>query len=81
VKIVAQIARSLPDIEVLVAEPFVDSLPRQLSGLPNVRLMRTIEAVDAADIVALLVDHDQFGALNRSMLAGKVTYDTRGMWH
>jgi UDP-N-acetyl-D-mannosaminuronic acid dehydrogenase len=36
--------------------------------------------VDAADIVVLLVDHDQFRVINRSMLAGKVLYDTRGAW-
>jgi UDP-N-acetyl-D-mannosaminuronic acid dehydrogenase len=80
VTIVGRIARALPDVDVLVAEPFVDSLPPQLDGLPNVRLARTVEALDAADIVALLVEHDQFRAVNRSMLAGKVVYDTRGIW-
>lgn len=80
VKIVAQIAKSLPDVDVLVAEPFVDTLPRELVDLPNVRLVRTVDAVDAADIVVLLVEHDQFCSMNRSLLAGKVIYDTRGVW-
>jgi UDP-N-acetyl-D-mannosaminuronic acid dehydrogenase len=80
VEIVVQIARALPGTEILVAEPFVDSLPPPLSNLPHVRLTRTIAAVDAADIVVLLVDHDHFRALNRSVLAGKVVYDTRGIW-
>ena len=34
----------------------------------------------SADIVVLLVDHDQFKTINRSLLAGKVLYDTRGAW-
>ena len=80
VKIVGQIARALPDTDILVAEPFVESLPPALGSLPNLRLARTLDAVDAADIVVLLVEHDQFRALNRSVLAGKVVYDTRGIW-
>ena len=80
VKIVGEIARALPDTDILVAEPFVDSLPPALDSLSNLRLARTLDAVDAADIVVLLVEHDQFRALNRSVLAGKVVYDTRGIW-
>jgi UDP-N-acetyl-D-mannosaminuronic acid dehydrogenase len=80
VKIVGQIARALPETEILVAEPFVDSLPSALDSLSNLRLARTLDAVDAADIVVLLVEHDQFRALNRSVLAGKIVYDTRGIW-
>ena len=80
VEIVAQIAEALPTVNVLVAEPFVDALPPQLAEFANVKLLRTIDALDAADIVTLLVDHDQFKAINRSLLAGKVIYDTRGAW-
>jgi UDP-N-acetyl-D-mannosaminuronic acid dehydrogenase len=80
VQIVGQIARALPDTDILVAEPFVESLPPALDSLSNLRLARTLDAVDAADIVVLLVEHDQFRALNRSVLAGKVVYDTRGIW-
>ncbi len=80
VEVVGQIARALPETDVLVAEPFVESLPPELNRLPNLRLARTLDAVDAADIVVLLVEHDQFRALNRSVLAGKVIYDTRGVW-
>ena len=79
-EIVGEIARALPDTDILVAEPFVDSLPPALDSLSNLRLARTLDAVDAADIVVLLVEHDQFRALNRSVLAGKVVYDTRGIW-
>jgi UDP-N-acetyl-D-mannosaminuronic acid dehydrogenase len=80
VKIVEQIARALPEMNVLVAEPFVDVLPDELLELENVCLVRAADAVEAADIVALLVDHDQFKRMNRSLLTGKVVYDTRGIW-
>jgi UDP-N-acetyl-D-mannosaminuronic acid dehydrogenase len=80
VDVVAQIAEALPDVEILVAEPYVDALPPALRDRPNVRLARTNDALEAADIVATLVDHDQFRSLNRSLLSGKVVYDTRGIW-
>jgi len=80
VEIVAQIAEALPGVDVLVADPYVDALPPALRDRPNVRLVRTTDALEAADIVASLVDHDQFRSLNRSLLSGKVVYDTRGIW-
>jgi UDP-N-acetyl-D-mannosaminuronic acid dehydrogenase len=80
VEIVAELAQELPDVDILVVEPHVDVLPPNLSQLGNLRLARTVEALDAADIVVLLVDHDQFKSLNRSLLTGKVIYDTRGAW-
>ncbi|MDQ2839111.1 MAG: UDP-N-acetyl-D-mannosamine dehydrogenase [Actinomycetota bacterium] len=80
VEIVAQIADELPGIEVLAVEPYVEKLPPALDGRSNVRLARASEAIEAADIVVLLVDHDQFKTINRSLLGGKVIYDTRGAW-
>jgi UDP-N-acetyl-D-mannosaminuronic acid dehydrogenase len=80
VEIVAQIADQLPDVDVLAVEPYVEKLPSLLDGKANVRLTRATEAIEAADIVVLLVDHDQFKTINRSLLGGKVVYDTRGAW-
>jgi UDP-N-acetyl-D-mannosaminuronic acid dehydrogenase len=80
VGIVAQVAQALPDVEVLVAEPHIHELPSALTRFRNITLGRTTEVVECADIVVLLVDHDQFRVINRSMLAGKVLYDTRGAW-
>ncbi|HEY2044280.1 MAG TPA: UDP-N-acetyl-D-mannosamine dehydrogenase [Jatrophihabitans sp.] len=79
VQVVEHIAAALPDVDVLACEPYVEELPRELSGMKNVKLTRTSEALEAADIVVLLVDHDQFRTINRSLLAGKVVYDTRGV--
>lgn len=80
VQIVKEIADALPDLDLRVAEPFVHVLPASLSGRDNVRLQAAADAIDAADIVLLLVDHDHFRSLSRSRLAGKVVYDTRGVW-
>ena len=80
VEIVAQIADELPGVDVLAVEPYVEKLPAALDGRANVRLARASEAIEAADIVVLLVDHDQFKTINRSLLGGKVVYDTRGAW-
>jgi UDP-N-acetyl-D-mannosaminuronic acid dehydrogenase len=45
-----------------------------------VLLTDTHEALHDADIVALLTDHSCFRAIRRTALAGKVVYDTRGLW-
>lgn len=76
VDIVEQVATDLPQVRVLVAEPHVDALPPGLDGFDNVELTSAVAAVEAADIVVLLVDHDAFKAFNRSTLTGKVVYDT-----
>ena len=78
--IVEEIADALPDLDLRVAEPFLTELPASLAGRPHVRAQRAGEAVDDADIVVVLVDHDHFRSLNRSRLDGKVVFDTRGVW-
>jgi len=78
VEIVQKLSEGLSGVDILVAEPYVDELPPALRDRSNVKLTRTLDAIEAADIVVLLVDHDQFKSLNRSLLAGKVIYDTRG---
>uniref|UniRef100_UPI0025EED54F UDP binding domain-containing protein n=1 Tax=Lapillicoccus sp. TaxID=1909287 RepID=UPI0025EED54F len=80
VDIVAQICAGLPDTDILVSEPFVDRLPHRLAGIDNLHLTGADEAIEKADIIVLLVDHDQFRAVKKSRLAGKVVYDTRGTW-
>jgi UDP-N-acetyl-D-mannosaminuronic acid dehydrogenase len=80
VAVVAEIARRMPELDLRVAEPLVHVLPRVLDHLPQVRLEAACDAIAAADIVVLLVDHDHFRSLSRSRLAGKVVYDTRGLW-
>jgi len=58
----------------------LSKLPAALEGFSNLKLVKTQDAVAAADIVALLVDHNQFRTLPRKLLEGKVVMDTRGIW-
>lgn len=64
----------------LIAEPHIEEMPKQLSGLANVELVDTDAAIAKADIVLLLVDHTQFKSIDRAALEGKTVIDTRGMW-
>jgi UDP-N-acetyl-D-mannosaminuronic acid dehydrogenase len=63
-------------LDVVVADPFVAALPASLGG---VALMETAEAVAAADIVAILVAHTPYRALDPAIFAGKVVLDAVGL--
>jgi UDP-N-acetyl-D-mannosaminuronic acid dehydrogenase len=80
IEVVGLIAQALPNVEILLADPYVACVPPLLEDYANLRMARAIEAVEKADIVVLLVEHDQFRALRHTRLAGKVIYDTRGAW-
>jgi UDP-N-acetyl-D-mannosaminuronic acid dehydrogenase len=80
VEIVRRVAAALPDVKILVVEPHARQLPSALEELGNVLLTCAEDAIADADIVALLVDHSRFLGIRKTQLAGKVTYDTRGMW-
>ncbi len=66
--------------ELLAVEPLVEELPRQLKGLANIRLCPIDEALAAADIVVMLVNHRDFLTIDRAQLADKLLIDTRGVW-
>lgn len=80
VEIVAALAQQEPSMTIMVSDPMLSGLPAPLRDLPNLQLVKTQDAVAAADIVVLLVDHNQFRALPRKLLDGKVIMDTRGIW-
>jgi UDP-N-acetyl-D-mannosaminuronic acid dehydrogenase len=63
--------------EILAVEPHVDALPKKLAG---VTLVDADEAIQRADIVVLLVDHDAFREIDRDRLLDKAVIDTRGLW-
>ena len=60
-------------------EPNIDALPAS-SGVGNVELTDLRSAVERADIVVLLVDHDPFKALPAARLGDATIIDTRGIW-
>jgi len=66
--------------ELLIVEPNVKKLPASLSQASNIKLAELREALAAADIVLLLVDHRQFKRIDRDLLKPKITIDTRGIW-
>jgi UDP-N-acetyl-D-mannosaminuronic acid dehydrogenase len=67
-------------VSCLVVESHVDRLPPELENLDNVSLVSLDEALERAGVVALLVDHREFKALDRKRLSGKKIVDTRGAW-
>lgn len=79
-EIVDRLATSLPETEILVAEPHVTALPAQLRAHPNVTLIDLTSAILASRLVALLVDHGCFRKITGAELAGKAVIDTRGCW-
>ncbi len=79
-EITKELAQRMPHARVLAVEPNVSELPNTLAAFDNVTLENTIEAVDAADVVVLLVDHREFKHLDRALLAEKSVIDTRGVW-
>ncbi|SFU09307.1 UDP-N-acetyl-D-mannosaminuronic acid dehydrogenase [Mesorhizobium sp. YR577] len=80
IEVVGLIAEALPNVDILLADPYVDSLPSMLSGYSNLRMEGAYQAVERADIVVLLVEHEPFKAIRNTRLGGKVVYDTRGAW-
>ncbi|MBU2588595.1 MAG: UDP-N-acetyl-D-mannosamine dehydrogenase [Alphaproteobacteria bacterium] len=63
---------------ILVVEPFTESLPDALAG-SGAALVTLDAALQAAEIVVVLVDHTAFKYLSPDDLAGKLVFDTRGM--
>ncbi|MCT2260347.1 UDP-N-acetyl-D-mannosamine dehydrogenase [Brachybacterium muris] len=70
----------LPEGQVIVVEPNIDELPKEFAGRTNVELAELEDAVDRADIVLLMVDHDPFKSLDRETLQEKIVIDTKGLW-
>lgn len=78
--ITKELAQSMPEATVLAVEPNIQSLPQALEGVQNVEFARYQQAIERADVVLLLVDHDEFKDLPATALAGKAVVDTKGLW-
>jgi len=64
--------------ELVAVEPYISELPESLRG--EAELMNLPCAIEAADIVVLLVDHREFKEVDRNRLLSKVLIDTRGVF-
>jgi UDP-N-acetyl-D-mannosaminuronic acid dehydrogenase len=62
-----------------IVEPFASELPDDLARDGAV-LSSMGDALAACEIILVLVDHDAFKAVPPEARAGKIVYDTRGMW-
>lgn len=80
VDIVHKLATQRPDAKILVVTPHARVLPKKLEGFSNITSATAEDAIAAADVVALLVDHDKFRRIDPASLAGKHVVDTRGFW-
>ncbi len=59
-------------------EPNIHELPTKLKGITE--LVSTEQALKEADIVLMLVDHQQFNAIPGSQVTQKWIVDTKGVW-
>ncbi len=64
----------------LVVEPHIEVLPESLQAhSPTVELVSVEQALASADIVVVLVKHNQFLEIDRQRLSEKVIFDTCGL--
>ncbi|GAA3074931.1 MULTISPECIES: UDP-N-acetyl-D-mannosamine dehydrogenase [Actinomycetes] len=78
--IAQRLAERAPEAGILAVEPHIDQLPAELAGSGNVSLAGIDDAVQNAQILVLLVDHDQFKAIDAARLVGHTVIDSRGIW-
>ncbi len=62
-----------------VVEPYAAELPREFEGT-GASLIDVDTALEHSDLLIVLVDHDVFRVVPLAERAGKVVYDTRGIW-
>ncbi len=65
--------------ELLVVEPHIAALPAELASL-GLALADFDAALERANLVLLLVDHQAFLQVDRDLLKDKFVIDTRGAW-
>lgn len=64
----------------LVVEPYIDELPTSLANRSRVEMTDFDTALKVADVLVLLVDHQQFKGVEAASFVDKVVIDTRGVW-
>lgn len=66
--------------DLLIVEPYIDKFPQELADFQKLKLVETDYAFQYADIIVLLVNHQLFNEIDRSLLQDKIVLDTRGVW-
>lgn len=80
IEVTRMLAAEFPTGRILAVEPNIIALPKMLSELPNVALIEYADASAGADVIVLLVDHDEFRA-KPVWCDDTPVVDTRGVWH
>lgn len=66
--------------EVIVVEPNIEALPKDLAGMQNVTFKDLHSALNEADVIVLLVGHREFREVPRDIILGRTIIDTVGLW-
>ena len=77
-KIAAQLARRYGG-RVKIVEPYANELPAEFEGT-SAELIDIDQALENCPVMITLTDHDMFKSIPLDERAGKVVYDTRGIW-
>ena len=64
--------------QLIVVEPNIKSLPKNLAKA-GVQLSNLESALEAANVVVILVDHKEFKTADKALFTTKVVIDTRGV--
>lgn len=78
--ITLRLAQEFTHGTVLAVEPNISALPKQLGAHSNIEFADYAHAIERADVLLLLVDHDEFKGVAATALAGKQVVDTKGIW-
>lgn len=78
--IAEKVSKQFPENKLLVVEPNIDVLPSEFDGASNTTLTDCETAVHEADLILVLVDHDEFKNVPATALKGKEIIDTKGLW-
>lgn len=62
-----------------IVEPYASELPAAFEGT-GAELIDIDEALESCPVMITLTDHDMFKSIPLDERAGKVVYDTRGIW-
>lgn len=75
IRIIRTLCDNLPNGKILVADPHVSTLPESLDGYSNLQITTINSALLPADLVLLLVAHDEFKTIPQEILERKMTID------
>ena len=79
-QIASAVASQYEDNRIMLVEPNITEPPAEFAEHANVEFAHAKSAIEAADIVVLLVAHDEFVALDLIASDEKLVIDTTGTW-